>query len=397
MSIISSVIFYLFMGLTGCFFLKKSKLAEGGNFYNSKKYGNYLYLFWFLIWDVIVSYRVVTFSFGGTDAPNYIKFFLNCFSDKDIMLGNEGLIEHMGVVFTTLTKMIRSFTQNYHVWFMFFYGFIIFSYILFLNEFCPGNICFIPIALSFFPLALGFNTMRSAFSIAMILCGTVLLHRNYKKTSFIFFLSSCSVHKASIIYLLFYPYYFFSKKFNKNIWNSFFYFILMYLLGKLGQKILLSANLGIISSTYIWYIGKSLNSSLFAWMPVVLFPQYLLFLLMIIFRKDLAFDMANSPNKEKLKFLWHLCAFDVIAIPLCFITGNFRGYEYFYLARLMMWGEFMRIMKRKMPVYLWYLFYYVFFVICLVWFAFRLMNVESSKILPYHFAPFMIYAQEMNF
>ena len=46
--------------------------------------------------------------------------------------------------FQTITKAIRSLSDNYHVYFMFMYGIIIYGYIKFIKRSCPKGLVYIP-------------------------------------------------------------------------------------------------------------------------------------------------------------------------------------------------------------------------------------------------------------
>lgn len=378
-----SIIVYVSMGIIGSIALKKTRTNYA--FRNSNKQISYYYFFWFIIWTLFISSRIVTDNFGGTDAPRYIKFFINSMSDEQLILGDETMEKHMGVVFSFLTKIIRCITKNYHMYFSFIYGFITISYIIFLNEFSLPDECFIPLIPCFFPLLLGFNTLRSTFSIALILIAIVLIKRKYYKTSLLFLILSCSVHKASFVYVLFFPYYFLSKKDIKSIWKTLIGLIFVFFVGRFVQNILFNSSLGIISSAYRFYLGKSYSRSILQWQPVILFSQFLLFINMIVFWRNIKIDMdKENEDSYRLRFLWMLCSFDILVIPICYIVNNFRGYEYFYLARLLMWGEIFKIIKQKCPKYLWYLIEYCILILFIGWYIFRISrNANDAHLFPY--------------
>ena len=394
MQFLSGYILYIFLGIVGCYSLMRTKKLQTTSLRSGFLFDNYFYLAWLFLWICFVAGRVVEHHIGGEDAPNYVYFFENCLVNQNaVFSGGELWEKHMGIVYTTINKAIRLFTDNYHVFFIFIYGFIAFTYIQFLNEFSSKDICFIPIILCFFPMLLGFNTLRTTFSAAMILWALVLLYRKHTILSAILFIMSCSVHLASVVYALFFIYYqiFKNKKLSLNL--VLIIAIVAYGIGKIGQNILYNSNLGFLSVTYKWYIGASYNTNIFQWQPVVVAPQVLLFICIFIFKKNIFAQMNDkSIQGSALKFIWYMCAFDLIVLPVCYIANIWRGYEYFYLARLIMWGKILQIIKSKMPRYFWYLFGYCFVFVFIAWFVFRINgNYKDASLLPYYFAPAQIY------
>lgn len=394
MQFVSGYALYIFLGIVGCYSLMCTKKIQPTGLNSTFLFDNYFYLLWIFLWICFAAGRVVEHHIGGEDAPNYVYFFENCLVNQNaVFSGGELWEKHMGLVYTTINKIIRLFTGNYHVFFIFIYGFITFTYIQFLNEFCSNDICFIPIILCFFSMLLGFNTLRTTFSAAMILWAIVLLYRKHVILSAVLFIMSCSVHLASFVYALFFIYYqiFKNKKMSLNL--VLIIAIVAYVIGKIGQSILYNSNLAFLSVTYRWYIGVSYNTNIFQWQPVVVAPQVLLFICIFIFRKVIFVQMNNNSFQGRaLKFIWYMCAFDFIMLPVCYIANIWRGYEYFYLARLIMWGKILQIIKSKMPKYFWYLFGYCFIFIFIAWFAFRINgNYKDASLLPYYFAPTQIY------
>ena len=88
----------------------------------------------------------------------------------------------------------------------------------------------------------------------------------------------------------------------------------------------------------------------------------------------------------QLKIIWTICIFDFILIPINFIIGSWRGYEFFYLARIVMWGECLyqigrMVKQRYRPMYS-----SILAILFISWMVFRINSTwQDSSLSPYIF------------
>jgi hypothetical protein len=99
---------------------------------------------------------------------------------------------------------------------------------------------------------------------------------------------------------------------------------------------------GDYSEHYEGYLTMSENDHTGFWSNYwkIAFEQLILYLFMFLNRKTLKnYRISLSlPLRHKFDFIWYLCNFDIIMIPICYLLNMWRGYEIFYIPRLAMWG-----------------------------------------------------------
>ncbi len=110
---------------------------------------------------------------------------------------------------------------------------------------------------------------------------------------------------------------------------------------------------------------------------------------MVIMWKPLKNDIISriDSDGEKIDFIRILCTYDIILIPVTYILGVWRGYEYLYIARLMLWAEIIMLIKKRLPTGK-RMFSIMVFVVFVGWMVFRQYNTwEDSGLMPYIFEP----------
>lgn len=141
-----------------------------------------------------------------------------------------------------------------------------------------------------------------------------------------------------------------------------------------------------LRGAYSSYASKSLNTSFFDDGWKIAFGQLLLLALMIVFRKSIKRVVVNfsAINKSRYQFVYKLCFYDFLMIPVCYILGIWRGYEYFYIPRLIMWGVLMKGVLSHFNSTSKIIVRILFLVLFIAWMIFRVFNTyESSALMPY--------------
>ncbi len=384
----SSMILYVIMGIISMSSIMYVKKIEKYKYRKILDVGTILFI-WFLIWIFITIFRKVDIDIGGSDAITYKEFFedaLNPYSTNPY-------VEHADVGFSLLTKGIRLISSNYHFYFFIIYSIILISYIVFIYEFMPPSFSAIPMVLVFFLFLRGFTTLRTNISVAFMLLSFVSLKRKHYLRMVLFIILSLSMHVASFLCLPFYAFYFLYK--NKQVKLS--HWIVLYGLVFLGisiiQPLLTSdfLNLGGAYASYADYnTGSTLLSFFFEGGWKIAFGPLLLFGMFIIFHKyrNLIYSKLNDKDKNRYQFVYLMCCFDFLMLPVYYKLGIWRGYEYFYIPRLIMWGgiincvsEFLSKDNRCKHI--------VNAVACVAfisWMVFRIYNTyEDSCLMPYIF------------
>jgi hypothetical protein len=70
--------------------------------------------------------------------------------------------------------------------------------------------------------------------------------------------------------------------------------------------------------------------------------------MMVVFRKKIdrySFNL-DAVNRQKLEFVRLACYFDFMTIPITYVLDVWRGYEYLYIFRLLMWGHIVDIIMK---------------------------------------------------
>lgn len=386
---IFSIIFYVILGLLAVCMLYYSKHRKNQD-YRVWIFKNRYLTIWFFAWLIIATLRLVDYPIGGTDATNYIKYFGMC---------NNNYIpeyfEHFAgdLLFKFFNQLIRFLTSDYHIYFLIVYGLMSYAFISFCQEFCPTTTVFSPYILTFFLYLRGFSTVRSHLSIVIIIFACILLVRGKNKQAIIIALLSVLVHKAALLYAMVIPFYLI---FNKKGISLKIFLLLMIVSTSfasiLQQYFILFTSDMELSGAYTSYAMRSEDTSFLdnAWK--IAFEQLLLGFFIILYHKKLKQYICSLNEKEqtKVNMIYLICIFDILLIPVNYLLSIWRGYEYFYLARLVMWGILLYIITQKTPHNLKPFFFFIFMLCFATWMVFRIWSTwESSGLMPYVFEPFL--------
>jgi hypothetical protein len=101
-----------------------------------------------------------------------------------------------------------------------------------------------------------------------------------------------------------------------------------------------------------------------------------------IYKNSLSIEFFN-----KVDLIYQLCVFDIILVPINIALGNWRGYEFFYLPRIIMWGILLYIILKNQPQRFRLIFSFSLFIIIGFWLLFRWNSTyEDSSLMPYVFS-----------
>lgn len=385
---IKSLIFYIILGFVAMLSLYKVKKFEYKTGQKQSVINKYYFL-WFTVWVIAAVFRYVAIGFGGTDAISYKEFFEACL----IPNLDTGYARHLDIGFQIFSKIIRRYTADYRIFFFIVYGIISFSYIFFLNELAFRNMSFIPIILVFYIYLRGFASIRTNISVAFLLISLVMLYKNKKLIMLVFAILSVLMHKASIFYAVFCIFYLVFKKYKITIKKGILLTVLAAVLAKICQNIILNSFLtDMLETSYVNYASRSLNSSFFEDSWKMFFEQIVLAFAILGTYKYVIKDVNNMCEEDKLryKFIWNMCIFDIALIPVCYILHIWRGYEYFYIARLILWGEIIKVVRRLFKKEDRYILSTFLMLTFIAWMSFRIYSYwDMSSLTPYIFAPFV--------
>lgn len=362
----------LFLAMGGCAALHVRYAHKSGK--------RYVYIGWFLVWTVLAAFRYVNNNgIGGADSMNYIHFFEGCFGE-DIWTKTD---KHMEELFQIITKLIRSYTDNFRIYYLILYGAIVWSYITFINEFHSGRYSCIPLLLSAIVFTKSYNTLRTSLAASFILTGVVLLYRKKKIRSAIVIAASFFIHRTAIAYILFLPFYYLFKSRKLKMRYGVILAACASGLIKVVKMWLLTGGVWLLDLFDTGMLRVYLIDPPFS--RAALLIQMSCFMALGAVHRDLYQDLQRAED-GRFHMLYMLVFYDFIMTPVYTSCGIWRAPEYFYLPRLLMWGYTISIYRRKFAreskVFVTLLFAAVFV-------ALFIYNISISKdmLMPYIFAP----------
>lgn len=337
-----------------------------------------------IVWTIFASFRVVAYEIGGSDAITYIGYFEKCTTGaKEFPYS-----DHMDWLMGVIIKAIRYCTSNRYLFFIIIYGFMSWTYYYFCYKFAPKKSSSIPYFLLFFLYLRSFCSLRSNFCISLILLGLVGLFylKNYKVYLITF--SSVLVHKAGLVFAMVLPFLQVFKKRKLSVPIVIALITISSLLASMLQMFFLSSFADVdLGGAYQSYASASLEGGGFfdnAWK--IAMEQMALGVLMFFNIKNLRrrWGTFDEVDKKRIEIIYLICVFDFMLIPVNYIMSIWRGYEFFYAARLVMWGEVIassHIAKYRIVKFL-------IFAAFVAWMIFRVERTyEDSALMPYFFEP----------
>lgn len=380
----SSMVLYIIMGLvsmSAVSYVKKREYNQG----IIQGIINRATVAWILIWEFVTVFRKVDYGFGGSDAIQYVLYFKDCLKPNLHTL----YAEHLDVGFQLLTKFIRYFTSDYRIYFALIYGIIIVAYIVFINEFTPTNIYYEPMILIFFVYLRGFTSVRTNLSVGFLLLALVALYRNKRIWSCIWLILCLGMHIVSFLVVPFFAFYFLYKNKRLKTWQ----WITLYAAVLVGARIVQNflSKMTSLRGAYAYYATANMNTSFFDNGWKIAFGQLLLLAFFFIFQKRINENVSNynELNRKRYQYIYLMCVYDFLMIPVNFILGIWRGYEYFYIPRMILWGIVLKNISYYLTPRSRKIFRIVSLTLFIIWMIFRVYNTyEDSLLMPYIFEIF---------
>lgn len=389
-----SVMLYVFLGYVGACAIKKSKRKSYVLFRRrgNRIYADLPYLLWWCSWTFVAAFRLVNKNgLGGTDAYAYVNFFKICngsaFEDSALVLQ---YAEHYEILYKLLNKVIRLFTGNHQVLFLLVYGFIVWTYQKVIRCFSYENIYAAPFIALFFVYLRSFNTLRTELSAAFILLMTLSLYKDKYRSAILLGIMAIGIQITSALYCLLIPFHYWCRKGKLNTYKVIIMVALSSLTGKAAQ-ILMTGSIGrALGHQYFSYAGHNIGHSFFENFWKIAFGQLLIGLLILAFDRKLKRKMSeNGEFAASLQFVREVCLFDVITIPITFILDIWRGYEYLYIMRLLMWSYVTCVFLKGKKSDVRHVVCAVEVVMFTAWLVFRIVKTwEQSGYMPYMLSVF---------
>lgn len=319
-----SLILFVLIGLLSSYMLNLSINYRKNTTYTHQTG----YICFYIIFVSVATLRLITFNgIGGIDAFEYERLFLNA-------LSSESRFEEQDILFGLFNKVVRIFIDSPVIYRFICYSIITLSYIFFIKSFCIKGVTCIPFIVLMIPYLKSFNTMRSSMAIAVILCGLVFLKDRRTLRGVILICTSVFIHRMSILYVLFLPFYAILKHYtytNSNIKLI----IVVSTLTTIGYYLALRIQqyaiaVSLLDGADAYYISKNLNGSILD-AAITVIPLILLSVMWLLCNNRLKYD-------RNISFLELMISFDIVITPIANILGMWRANEYFYLGRLVFWS-----------------------------------------------------------
>lgn len=376
---------YVLMGLIGMSCLNKAIVNKECHREISHRYLG----LGVVVWTFFAAFRYIYYGVGGADAYAYVGYFNDCLSGKGVF----SYSDHMDWLMGMIIKCIRFFTSNVHAFLIVIYGFMAWTYFYFIYTFANKRASCIPYFLTFYLFLRGFNTVRSNFCICFILWGIIALLSSKRYRCYLWAFSSVLIHKAGLVFAMSIPFVKVFKKKGITIRWAIVFIVLSSVLGTFLQAFFLLQFADVdLGGSYQGYASHSLEGSFLdnAWK--IAFEQMFLAVVMLFCIKGLRkhWQSYDETNRKKMDIIYLACIMDFMLIPINYIMGIWRGYEFLYLPRLIMWGEVVGVFVSKLPKKVHPLINFCILVCFVAWMVFRVYSTyEDSALMPYIFEPFM--------
>lgn len=343
---LGTTLLYSVMGVVGCiaiYYTQKQLVAVP--FYKKK-----CYVYWFLCWTIFAAFRLIEGGAGGEDANVYYLYFLKSFNIHGYELTPLGLYDS-NLGFRWYNRILRLISDN-QIYFLFVtHGIMLAFVIKFLDYFRFRKMSIVPFFLVAFWYIRGFCTIRSNLATAILLLSLIFLVDKRYKQSIVLAIISFLFHKMMILYALFIPFYWYSQ--HKKI--TFKQIIIAILLLSLSTTLLTTYIFGgnvfgsEFSEHYSNYSDAAMEVGFLGNFWKIAFEQIILGVMLLLFHKKIMIAASKMSSLEFRKFqvIWYACLFDCLLIPICSAFGIWRGYEIFYIPRLVMWAILLKVLEPR--------------------------------------------------
>ena len=345
------------------------------------------YFLFFISFWLLAVVRCTEDGYGGIDIANYLRTFDNI---KSVKISIFSLLssEQNEPLFLLITKAIGFISQNHRFYLAVMYGIIVIGYITFIKTYCSYRVSLIPMIMLIFPFLKSFCTLRSSVAIAIILIGLCVYNKN-KIWGWV--IVSLFIHISAALYIPFPAFYELYKKKKeklstvKIIFMAVFYITLVYVLATIFKR---NFGASVFTGNYSYYANTLNGNSFISRIPLYFMQLALAAALVITNKKSNNIECIYEDNEstseaqEKEFFVKLCCIYDIIVIPAAFLFGIWRANEFFYIARLLMWGKIMEPFKTNRNMK--YLVNALAFSVVMIWLIFRLSHEFAELgIMPY--------------
>ena len=349
---------------------------------------------WIIIWSIIAGFRYIAPGIGGPDALNYEIFFENCFTAKSFGGSVAQYYDNIGFrYYNQLISLIFNNTRFYII-LTYLIMAVLVAYIV--TSLKIPKISAIPFFLLAFWYIRGFSSLRSNFAILIFLLSLLFFYKKKYIGGSILSLFSVLFHPMVALYLPCIPIYLIIKnsiqiEFKREILAL---IILILLSSTIFTFVFQNVSIfGDYSEHYEGYLSMRENDHTGFWSNYwkIAFEQLVLYFFMFLNRRTLRnYRKSLSLSfRHKFDFIWYLCNFDIIMIPICFLLNVWRGYEIFYIPRLAMWGIIIGLNYKKISIRAFKNIYFiVVFAIFIGWFIQRITASSfwyETSLMPYMF------------
>lgn len=343
---LSTTVLYSVMGFYGSVvILNVQKQDIRIPFYKNKNY-----ICWLLFWTFIATFRCIEGGAGGNDAEAYYWYFLKSFDIHGYELTALGLYDS-NLGFRWYNRILRLISDNQMYFLFVTHGIMLVFVVKFLDYFRFRKMSVVPFFLVVFWYIRGFCTIRSNLATAILLLSLIFLVDKRYKQSIVLAIISFLFHKMMILYALFIPFYWYSQ--HKKI--TFKQIIIAIVLLSLSTTLLTTYIFGgdvfgsDFSEHYSNYSDASMEVGFLGNFWKIAFEQIILGVMLLLFKKRIMIAASKMSSLEFRKFqvIWYACLFDCLLIPICSTFGIWRGYEIFYIPRLVMWAILLKVLEPR--------------------------------------------------
>ena len=377
---ITTVIIYVTFALLGALCIDKfmsAKVVLGKTYTKNSQYRFAWTFFFVFIYVMLAVSRKVAQDIGGSDAIDYVYNFLNVYHGGLDRQGNSEIEPG----FQLFTRVVRSFTSDYHLYFLLIYSFIVIVYAKFIREKCPIGMIYIPFILIMYPYLKSFTSIRSSVAISFILLGLTQFDKR-KWLSLIIVVMSLLFHRMSVMFVFVWPFVFFFNKYSSGISRKGFFFtsivgvIVTFLLAQSVQQYFIALN--VLSGTDLNYLTRNAGQNYLLRYPMFI-GQLFLFIGLLLYYNRIQWD-------SRSRFLRTLFIYDIWMIPVGLVLGMWRSIEYLYIVRLSLWSVLLYCICKKNNKENVFFVKSIAFLLFVFWLVFRVYKEwDPAKLSPYIF------------
>ena len=330
----STFFLYTSVGLVVSYLCYKGKCVLNNNSTPSIRYIQVGNIYFFLAWLILVCLASFRSTSVGPDTQYYVSDFLNkttvSFDWKTLFSFHQIEFGYQYYVY-----FIRSFTQNYHVFFFITYGFVAFSYLKFIHYFFDKNdgFLFLPIIIFFY--VNNMSGVRGAIAVSFVILSFIMLDKDRYLGAMVLTLIAFSFH-----YTMIYNFYIIIvvALFKRKVFENKRFLWILALLASVGvASIGLTFLKGLFTGTkYNHYASVDANELSF--LGSIIYVIY--GIICVVYYKQLIIN-----NKTKTSLFISL-AF-LITYPVIYITAAYRIPNYYALPRLMIWSVCIDLFRNR--------------------------------------------------